>query len=57
LLADYLRVALGHILLSSLSAGFVFEKEYTLLKSAFETYFERGYQYIRVDYTALLLTA
>jgi hypothetical protein len=54
LLTDYLRVALGHILLSSLSAGFTFENEYKLLKSAFETFFERGYHCISADHTALV---
>ena len=57
LLTDYLRVALGHILLSSLSAGFAFENEYMLLKRAFEIYFEHDYHCISVDRTALLLTA
>jgi len=56
LLTDYVRVALGHILLSSLSAGFAFE-EFMLLKSAFKTYFERGYHCISVDHAQLLLNA
>ncbi len=56
-LTDYVRVALGHILLSSLSAGFAFEKEFVLLRSAFEIFFERGYHCISVDDAALLLTA
>ena len=49
LLTDYLRVALGHILLSSFSAGFSFGNEYELMKQAFQTYLDRGYQCCTVE--------
>jgi hypothetical protein len=42
-LTDYLRAALGHMLLSSLSAGFAFENEYEFLKRAYQIYMERNY--------------
>jgi hypothetical protein len=42
-LTDYLRAALGHMLLSSLSAGFSFENEYEFLKRAYQIYIERNY--------------
>lgn len=44
LLTDYLRVALGHIVLSSLSACFRFGNEYERMKHAYQTYLDRGYQ-------------
>jgi hypothetical protein len=48
-LTDYLRVALGHILLASLSDGFAFDSEYTLMKTAFQLYIDRGFSDCRLN--------
>lgn len=48
-LTDYLRVALGHMLLASLSDGFAFDSEYTLMKTAFQLYIDRGFSDCRLN--------
>lgn|GEM_PF-2162183 len=52
-LTDYLRAALGHLLLSSLSAGFAFENEYEFLKRAFQSYLDRNYQNCTIENSEL----
>jgi hypothetical protein len=42
-LTDYLRIALGHMLLASLSDGFAFDSDYTLMKTAYQLYVDRGF--------------
>mgnify|MGYP005849312905 CR=1 FL=1 len=42
-LTDYLRVALGHLFLDSLSYNFVFESEYEFMKKAIEGYTDKEY--------------
>jgi hypothetical protein len=56
-LTDYLRVALGHLLLASLSSGFQFGNEYELLKRAFQIFVERNYHNCVVDDGEVPLTA
>ena len=53
-LTDYLRVGLGHMLLASLSDGFVFDSDYTLMKMAFRLYLDRGLD--RVPLNRMLLS-
>jgi hypothetical protein len=53
LLTDYLRVALGHVLLASLSDGFAFDSEYTLMKTAFQLYVDRGFSNCRLNGTII----
>lgn len=48
-LTDYLRIALGHMLLASLSDGFAFDSEYTLMKTAFQLYLDRGFSNCRLN--------
>jgi hypothetical protein len=54
-LTDYLRVALGHILLSSLSEEFAFDSEYTLMKTAYQLYVDRGFSDCRLNGLVSLL--
>lgn len=56
-LTDYLRAALGHLLIASLSAGFQFGNYYELLKRAFQIYQERNYHNCSIEESELLLTA
>lgn len=42
-LTDYLRIALGHMLLTSLSNGFAFDSEYAMMKTAYQLYVDRGF--------------
>lgn len=48
-LTDYLRIALGHMLLASLSDGFAFDSEYALMKTAYQLYIDRGYSDCRLN--------
>ncbi len=48
-LTDYLRIALGHMLLASLSDGFAFDSEYTLMKTAYQLYIDRRYSDCRLN--------
>jgi hypothetical protein len=48
-LTDYLRIALGHMLLASLSEGFAFDSEYTLMKTAYQLYMDRGFSECRLN--------
>jgi hypothetical protein len=48
-LTDYLRVALGHMLLASLSDGFSFDSDYALMKTAYQLYIDRGYSDCRLN--------
>lgn len=48
-LTDYLRIALGHMLLASLSDGFAFDSEYTLMKTAYQLYVDRGFNDCRLN--------
>lgn len=48
-LTDYLRVALGHMLLSLLSEGFAFDSDYTLIKTAYKVYLDRGFDRCRLN--------
>lgn len=57
LLTDYLRVALGHIVLSSLTASFRFGNEYECMKHAYQTYLDRGYHWCSVERGEDLLNA
>ena len=53
-LTDYLRVGLGHILLASLSDGFVFDSDYTLMKTAFQSYLDRGFNNCNINASVLV---
>ena len=53
-LTDYLRVGLGHILLASLSDGFVFDSDYTLMKTAFQSYLDRGFNNCNINAIVLV---
>ena len=48
-LSDYLRVALGHILLESLSYDFAFDSENALIRTAFQLYLDRGFRNCRIN--------
>jgi hypothetical protein len=48
-LTDYLRVALGHLLLASLSDGFAFDSDYALMKTAYQLYVDRGFSDCRLN--------
>jgi hypothetical protein len=43
LLTDYLRVALGHLILDLLYCNFFFENDYQLVKKAIDVYLQRKY--------------
>lgn len=42
-LKDYLRVALGHLVLDYMASRYEFENEYELMKSAYRSFIQRGY--------------
>ena len=48
-LSDYLRIALGHLLLTSLSDGFAFSSDYALMKTAFQLFTDRGFNNCSVN--------
>jgi hypothetical protein len=48
-LTDYLRIALGHMLIASLSDGFAFDSDYALMKTAYQLYIDRGYSDSRLN--------
>jgi hypothetical protein len=54
---DYLRSALGHLILASLCGGFAFENEYELLKRAFQLYLDRNYHTAAIENSELTLIA
>ena len=42
-LTDYLRVALGHLVLDYMASRYEYENEYELMKSAYRSFIQRGY--------------
>jgi len=42
-LTDYLRVALGHLVLDEMWSKYEYEDEYELIKSAYRSYAQRGF--------------
>jgi hypothetical protein len=53
-LTDYLRVALGHLLLVSLLDGFAFNSDYTLMKTAFQSYLDRGFNNCNINASVIV---
>lgn len=53
-LTDYLRVALGHILLASLSDGFAFSSDYALMKTAFQLFINKGFNNCSINNSVLV---
>lgn len=45
LLTDYLRVALGHLVLQMTQNNFVFKNEYELMKRTFQVYTDKDFGY------------
>jgi len=42
-LTDYLRVALGHLALDEMASRYEYDDEYDLIKSAYRSYIQRGF--------------
>jgi hypothetical protein len=42
-LTDYVRVALGHLVLDEMWSKYEYENEYELIKSAYRSYVQRGF--------------
>ena len=42
-LTEYLRVALGHLVLDYMDSRYEYENEYELMKSAYRSFIQRGY--------------
>jgi len=42
-LTDYLRVALGHLVLDDMASSYEYDNEYELIKSAYRSYIQRGF--------------
>jgi hypothetical protein len=42
-LTDYLRVALGHLVLDDIASRYWYNNEYELIKSAYRSYIQRGF--------------
>lgn len=53
-LSDYLRVALGHILLASMSDGFAFSSDFGLMKTAFQVFIDRNFNNCTIDLNTLV---
>jgi hypothetical protein len=49
LITDYIRVALGHLLLNLFSYNFIFKDNYQFMKRVIECYLSRGYHCYTID--------
>jgi hypothetical protein len=55
ILTDYLRVAIGHILLASLTDGFSFRNDYEVLKIAFKLFIDRNFNQCNINLNDMLM--
>jgi hypothetical protein len=55
ILTDYLRVAIGHILLASLTDGFSFRNDFEFIKIAFKLFIDRNFNHCNINLNDMLM--